>query len=74
MELKKFENYGNSSFFSVPPFFSYKNYDPPPQSLLGGWGVYINLFCIGNFCIPPFFLKCKGKIGCVVAGDHTYMV
>ena len=26
-------------FFSVPPFFPCRNYDPPSQSGLGGWGV-----------------------------------
>ena len=75
MELKKkIENYGNSPFSSTPPFFPCKNYDPPPQSFLVGWGVCINLFCIGNFCIRSFFLNCEEKIGRVVAGDHTYRV
>ena len=31
---KKYENYGNSSFFRVPPFFPCKNYDSPVVNLL----------------------------------------
>ena len=53
MELKKIE-LRKFFFFSVSPFFPCKNYDPPPQSCLEGWGVCINLFCIGNFCIRLF--------------------
>ena len=48
----------------VPPFFSYKSYDPHHQSFPVGWGVYLNLFYTGKFCIHPFFLEdCEEKIG-----------
>ena len=64
MELKKLRNMEILLFFSVPTFFPYKNYDPPHQSFPVGWGVCLNLFYIGKFCIHPFFLNCDEKIGC----------
>ena len=62
----------------MSPFFSYKSYDPPHQSFPVGWGVCLNLFYTGKFCIHPFFFflleDWEEKIGHVIAVDHTYKV